>query len=247
MTGIATTILTKPTERWLVVVHKRDPKVRDVQKAIERHLPADVRANVAFIQWGSHVATNDYADVPNLILAGTLFMRPSFYVALTHLAQDRPTAPGFASRKDIERTTRGEHANLVLQAICRGRVRKSDGPRCLPMDAYLIAASNSGIGEALTTIFPGCTVVAWDPLGEADGGPVAAAEEFLQRELARGKQRVSYKTIQETIGVTSKHFAERVTARPEWARVMDRLGLETYGGTRRARGVQRRGPIRLAA
>src|ERR1700758_2172376 len=95
--------------------------------------------NVSFIPWGNHVATNEYVDVPDLILAGTLFMKPSHYVALTHLAQDRPTDAGFAPDDAVERTTLGEHANLILQAVCRGRVRKSNGAQCLPMDAYLIA------------------------------------------------------------------------------------------------------------
>ncbi|HVA62748.1 MAG TPA: hypothetical protein VNF74_03405 [Terriglobales bacterium] len=185
--------------------------------------------------------------MPNLILAGTLFMRPSHYVALTHLAQDRPTASGFADKEDVERTTRGEHANLILQAICRGRVRKSDGPHCLPMDAYIIADPRSGIGETLATVFPGCTVAPWDPLGTSRGGPVGRAEEFLRRSLADGKTRIAFKDIQRAVGVPPKHFAARVTGKAEWKQVIIRLGLETYGGTRRARGVQLRERMRLAA
>jgi hypothetical protein len=95
------------------------------------------------------MATNVFASTPNVILAGTLFMRDSYYTALTHLAQDRDVSPGLIGQADVDRTMRGEHANLVLQALCRGRVRKSDDARCLPMTAYVIASTLSGIPEDL--------------------------------------------------------------------------------------------------
>jgi hypothetical protein len=75
--GIAETILTRPRQRWLVVAHKSGSQVGDVEKGIRRHLNSNVGDNVSVITWGHHMATNDYADVPNVILAGTLFMRDS--------------------------------------------------------------------------------------------------------------------------------------------------------------------------
>ena len=224
--GIAATIKTKPAERWLVVVHRRDPKVRDVQRAIESRLPATILPNVAFVTWGNHVATNSHADVPNLILAGTLFMRPSYYVALTHLAQDRPTAPGFADPADVETTTRGEHANLVLQAICRGRVRKSDGERCLPMAAYLIAGPRSGIGGTLTTIFPGCAVVPWEPLRSPPKGHLLTALGFVKLALSRGASTISYAAIRQHAGVDRRNFGRLVSQRLEWREGVEALGVE---------------------
>ena len=238
--GVVETIQTKPTERWLVVTHKKDAKVGNVEWEVKKRLPPEVKPNVSFITWGNHVATNEHVDVPNLILAGTLFMKPSHYVALTHLAQDRPTEAGFAPDDAIERTTQGEHANLVLQAVCRGRVRKSDGDRCLPMDAYLIATKRSGIGDLLPTIFPGCTVLRWDPLSEKQTltPSLRAAREFLQRELAKGITEVTYRDLQVALRISPKKFPERVSQRPEWPELIAGLGLETYGGTKRARGVR---------
>ena len=90
----------------------------------------------------------------------------------------------------------GEHANLVLQAVCRGRVPKSNGAQCLPMDAYLVATKRSGIGELLPTIFPGCRVLKWDPLSEGQTltPSLRAAREFLQK--ARGVTEVTYRDLQ---------------------------------------------------
>jgi hypothetical protein len=76
--GMADTILSKPDEQWLAVVHKPDKKVKNVEKAIRRRLSTSVGANLQVITWGQHMAPNEYADVPNVILAGTLFMRDSY-------------------------------------------------------------------------------------------------------------------------------------------------------------------------
>jgi hypothetical protein len=84
--GIAETINSKPEEDWLVVHHKDGIGV-DCVPELQKRIAGD-GARVKFLHWGNHHATNDYADVPNVILAGTLFYRPSYYEALTRLAAD---------------------------------------------------------------------------------------------------------------------------------------------------------------
>jgi hypothetical protein len=64
--GIAKTIDGKPTERWLVVCHKTDGRVGNVEKAVTDLLSAIPKDNVQFITWGNHSATNEFADVPNV-------------------------------------------------------------------------------------------------------------------------------------------------------------------------------------
>ena len=238
--GIAKTILTRPDEQWLVVIHKADPKVKNVDNAIRRHLPPEVRAKVKMLPWGQHMATNEHADVPNLILAGTLFMRPSYYLALTHLARDQPTVTGLATIEDVQRTTQGEHANLVLQAICRGRVRKSDGNKCRTMNAYVIASPRSGIGDALPTIFPGCNVKHWDPMARTvtPKGKLGEAIIFVRQRIAEGAQRISYVDVQKAIGSNSKVFQRDVTTRREWLEAITALNLEPAGGRRRMTGLR---------
>ena len=73
MNGIAATIRSKPDERWLVITHKADGE--GLLKAIPdlaQKLNVPNSENVSFLTWGSEKATNDFVDVPNLILAGTL-------------------------------------------------------------------------------------------------------------------------------------------------------------------------------
>jgi hypothetical protein len=93
--------MAKPSEEWLVVFHK------EFKAEIEKRLADNKRVHL--VHWGEHQATNDYAAVPNVILAGTLFYRPSYYEALTRLVVDRrPVQGGIdpAMEKDV---TIGEH------------------------------------------------------------------------------------------------------------------------------------------
>lgn len=238
--GIATTIATKPTEPWLVVVHKPGRGIADVDRRIRRHLSATTAAKVRTITWGQHMAVNDYQDVPNVILAGTLFMRESHYVALTHLVQDRPTAPGLVSNDDIRRTRIGEHANHVLQALCRGRVRKLNGTQCLPMDAYIVAASASGIPDVLPGIFPGCQVTDWSPLGKKLTGRVARALETVRTSFAAGAPHLTYGEIAARVGADRKDFKREIVASPAWRGAMTDLGLEEAVVAKRGeRGLRR--------
>jgi hypothetical protein len=88
-------------------------------------------------------------------------------------------AQGAIGRATLDEVTLGEHRHLVLQALCRGSVRRCQGTECAPCDAYIIAATRSGIPAALPDIFPGCRVVRWQPVQKALSGKVKEAAEFL--------------------------------------------------------------------
>jgi hypothetical protein len=92
ITGIANTIDTKPDEAWLVVHHKGAGF--DVERDVMRLIKKPRTGRIQFINWGRHDATNDYADIPNIILAGTLFYRPSYYEALARLSTKPPPPSG---------------------------------------------------------------------------------------------------------------------------------------------------------
>jgi hypothetical protein len=79
--GVANTINSKPTEKWLVVHHKD----AEFEAKVRILLNADA-TEVRFLNWGAHDATNEFADVPNVILAGTLFLRSSQYEAIGRAA-----------------------------------------------------------------------------------------------------------------------------------------------------------------
>ncbi len=144
----------KRDQDWLVVTHKPTKNAPDLAEMIQQELP-EMTGRVHCITWGNHMATSEYAEVSNVVLCGTLFMTPAHNAALTSLCQHKAVEEGLASLEDIRLTERGETADGVFQAICRGRVRRSDGGACLPMDAYVIATPGSGMEEILRQCFPG--------------------------------------------------------------------------------------------
>jgi hypothetical protein len=144
--GIVATIKTRPEEPWLIVHHKAGIDM-DFEAEVRDRLPL-FGPTVHFLHWGAHDATNQFAHVPNVILAGTLFLRLSDYEALGRLASAYPSSRGRYDDDEIRRMMLGEHRHMILQALCRGLVRKCVGDGCPPSRAYIIASSRSGIGRS---------------------------------------------------------------------------------------------------
>ncbi|MGE4480573.1 hypothetical protein [Acidocella sp.] len=247
--GIAETITTKPDESWLVVTHKDKSGVVPFVKALADLLPnrAVLAGNmsgdrtgpvVRVITWGQHMAVNHYREFPNVILAGTLFMRDSAAIALTHLAQGRKVAAGFRPKAEIKTTYNGEIRHHVLQALCRGRVRQLEEERCGAMTAYVIASEHSGIKNMLPEIFPGCEVFAWREVPKRPGKKLDAAIGYLRDRTEAGAQAISYQEIQDHAGVKSDHFAREVTNQQLWKEALMETGWQP-DRPRRPRGLER--------
>lgn len=226
--GIASTINSKSTEEWLVVHHKTESSF-DVVSGVTDLLQMS-KDKVHFVHWGNHHGTNAYAHVKNVILAGTLFYRPSYYESMGRLGS------GF---KSTERLTKGdfndvmigEHRHLVLQALCRGSVRQCFGDVCAPCDAYIIASVSSGIGEALPEIFPGSKVTPWKPLGTALRGKVRHAAGIIIESLEIDpKGLIKFKNVMSAIGMTdTKNFRRSIRGHSDFIEVMAGEGIIECG------------------
>lgn len=229
---IAMVIDSKPGEPWLVVHHmaagKSDPK-----KAIKRWMKTDL-SRIHFIHWGTHQATNDYKDIANLVLAGTLFMPESKYLGLAHASSGIPTdeelPPGLVA--DIRL---GEHGHAILQALCRASVRGSQGERCKPCEAYIIASKGSGIRPALRDWFPGCQVKTWKPRHKPLKGQVKEAVAYIERRVSIDPGAViSFGELMGALGIADKsNFNKTIRKHNGFQTAIQRLGLEevaTDGG-----------------
>ena len=125
----------------------------------------------------------------------------------------------------------GEHANLILQALCRGSVRLCDGVQAHKCDAYIIAAAKTGIPDALPGIFPGCSIVPWGAVDDLDkrlkGKTREAVDYILDRFDTCGLRgdelydfAVTFKEVMKAIGPIAKqtwndirrddHFREKL-------------------------------------
>jgi len=223
--GVVLTVLRKPDEDWLVVHHKSEYGIPNVPREIARQLPAEVSERVHFVPWGRHQASNEWADVGNVILAGTLFLRPSHYAALTHMTQGKPVGTSTVSDEDVAATALGEHKHLLLQAIGRGRVRKLDADRCLPMEAFVIADTRSGIPGCLAEVFPGCKVRRWTPIKAELTGKLREAVDYIDQVLAVGIPELPEANVRKTLGVTANNWGKLVANRAEWSDALAARGV----------------------
>lgn len=232
--GIAKTIDTKPTERWLVVCHKPSDKSGNTEQTVRALLTSTPQESVSFISWGNHSATNEFAEVPNIILAGTLFYPDSGYEALKRLASGRRATDGRVTTDEMQETKLGEHAHLILQALCRGSVRKCDGGHCHKAEAWIIAAKASGIRGHLPRIFPGCAVTTWRPIPRGMEGLSATVFDYVKTWATTAKvgSVLSFRAIQKALGVTGREFQDQTRrgADGEGLReALEEIGVEEHG------------------
>jgi len=232
--GIVSTIMSKPDEEWLIVTHKPGGKVRNIQRAIVDMLGGDFdTSKLHFINWGRHMATNEYANVQNVILAGTLFFRPSHYEALGRLAADRHPSHDY-SKEDQERIAKGEHLHGILQALCRGSVRQCRGDSCAPCNAYVIASVGSGIPQALPTVFPGARIHDWKPKGRVLKGKVLEALAYIDQRLAQGNEVIKFTEVKKAIGMRdSSNFYSDIRQHEDFRAELAERGLVEWGSNRK--------------
>jgi len=241
--GIVSTINSKPDEEWLVVCHK-PTRNYDVESSVRDLIGID-KDNVHFITWGNHQATNEFSHVKNVILAGTLFYRSSHLEALGRLAAGRHADQGRYTCKERRKVELGEHAHLVLQALCRGAVRVCEEGMCSPCDAYIIASTKSGIERSLPRIFPGCNVVRWKPVKSVLTGKVKEAVEFIDGWFEDNPQEdfLPFRTVMKTMGMKSaSNFRKAVRQHSGFMEAMDDRFIREHG-----KGKYRTGFLRLSA
>lgn len=134
------------------------------------------------------------------------------------------------SDEDVQEILIGEHGHLILQALCRGRVRRCDQSRCPPTNAYLIASKRSGIAEQLPKIFPGARVEPWRPVRKALTGKVAEAITYIQGRLEADPHGLI--TFQEVATATRwknpRDFKKSVRRHPDFIFALDELGIEEF-------------------
>lgn len=173
--GVAKTVATRPSEQWLVVHHKPTESY-DLEKLVKDRLGAGADS-VSFLTWGRHDATNEFASIPNVILAGVLFKPKAVYEATGRAAARFPSSSGeFAVTDEVQR---GEHAHGILQALCRGSARHLRDGCCPASRAFIIAHQGSGIPAMLPDLFPGATVEEWLPVPKPLTGHAENAFQYL--------------------------------------------------------------------
>ncbi|PCJ07940.1 MAG: hypothetical protein COB16_09655 [Rhodobacteraceae bacterium] len=232
---------TKPNERWLVI-HQKDA----LQGKLPKHVQEMVQGApdlISFLHWGAHQGTNAYSDITNVILAGTLFLPDCQYIGLTHLSAKVPITdelPDVAIRK----TRLGEHQHFILQGLCRASVRGSNGDKCKPCNAYIIAANGSGIRGELAKTFPGCTLSTWRPIGKKLKGQKAEAIYYVRTFFENEPDGILLLAdLRKALGITDASNFNRVIRKHEDFKIaLEAQGVDevTTGKTKYPNALQRR-------
>lgn len=223
LSEVASVIEQRPSEPWLIVHHREIGREKFERRLRERGCRPE---RIEFVTWGSHQGTNAFADIPNVILAGTLFMPEGHYQGLAF------ASAGLAVHSDlpsdlVDTVQQGENCDLVLQALCRGQARGNDGTRCKPCNAYIIASKGSGIRKSLPKVFPGCRVVDWQPQHKPPRGKVAEAIAHLEKRLSLDPQAtIQFAELMRTLEIPDKsNFNRTIRKQHDFKLAVERLGL----------------------
>jgi hypothetical protein len=236
-------------EKWLVVYpqladhfdHKRKQWTAiDIPTLLRERVPNPER--LSFVYWGGSEfrATNEFRDIRNVMLAGTHFMPEPAYQALARLSLGLP-AEERVKPEISRRIKQGEHANYILQAVCRAAVRQSIGADCGHCSVYVIAAKGSGIPEMLKSgaIFPKATVRTWMPVAAKAGSKVRVALDLIEREFKDPTMTgLPTSWIANEMNMDRNNFNKRVLQDPLFLNGLAQLGLE-YVSQRRGGFIQR--------
>ena len=208
--AIYDTINTAIDAHWLVVHHKfKTDDGFDLRELIDSGVnktSQEAEANIDYLSWGNHSATNAFKDVDHIILAGTLFYRPENYEAISNAATGK-TSSGAIDVEAVTKTRLGESLHGILQAACRGSVRNIREGIAQPCDVFLIAKKGNGIADQLQHIFPGCQVLEWVPEPPKLSGRAMELFTCLQDHFARAPQTdYRFKDLMKVLSMSSQQL-----------------------------------------
>jgi hypothetical protein len=217
--GIASAIRERPDQEWLVVHFKDGGLEKDLLGLVPEGTV------VHFVHWGRHDATNAYAEIPNVVIAGLNFYQPSSYVALAQLALDhKPYQDGLVPPEVVSAIKEGEQCHGLLQAVCRTRIRK--GITGEKVNAYVIARASQS-RHLIERTFPGATIDDWEPVEKPLTGKVGTAVKFIIAHLDQFPGAVlPFKDIMVVVEMPDRNnFRRNIRNHEDLKRTLEQRGI----------------------
>lgn len=121
-----------------------------------------------FITWGTHTATNEFSDVPHIVVIGLYQMPLKEIVGMVYGTSSKPMSAEL-NPNELELARMGEMRHHLFQAIGRGQtrnMRNGDVPEGSTVDIISSGWGPMGFKNPLDTLsdmFPGATVLPWHP------------------------------------------------------------------------------------
>jgi hypothetical protein len=225
---IVKVINSRPTEEFLIFRQKEHEELKaDIEKLVTNP------ERVKFSHWGIHTATNDHADIPNVIISSLLTYRLADYEALARASATLRTSTGTIDDAELNRFKTAEHAHHLLQAVCRGRVRKAVGAGCPESRVWLIAPKGVIPDAVLNNIFPNCNIQKWDVHEELKGTRERSYKYILGR-ITSHNSSVSALAVRKHLGMTQSNFKRDVLQNDTFIHALEhrKIRLEIRGNNR---------------
>lgn len=223
--GIADAANSKPTEAFLVVLAKEFCGREEEGKV---SVPPDLSSmilnpeRISIVNWGRHVGTNDFREVPNIVIVSAYNYGDKAYDALA-LAS---SANRLGQVSLVARHTQvGEILiHNVYQAVCRGKARMCDGAVAGEATAYLIMRDTTETRNRIAQAFPGCSIGPWTPCPPTK----EKKHDLILRTLldALGSaEKVSFKSLTEACGGRGESYLTKIVKAPKFTEAMKAHGI----------------------
>lgn len=213
----------------VLVIHHRQIKKRDPDMVRLITGLINPKAKVHYCNWGKHTATNKYAHIKHVILAGILQYNEAQYEAHGRAAKKAKTEEEF-DENDFQKTRFGEIAHNIFQAACRGEARKTENGDCpVGCHLYLIFSTDKKRGfpkEGLNRIFPKAPVIDWLPIWELKGNNLKVVEA-IKKVVDDQIKRISIDDLGRLTGITNRSVLNTSLKAPviHAALADDKIGL----------------------
>lgn len=192
-------------ENVLIFTFKASLKGPDIPSLLEddlKELGTDM-SRIHISTWGRHDSTNEFSEVPNVILLGILHP-PALTLAGQMIGQQNDlTAP--LGKDRLEDAMQGEVAHYAYQALSRGTCRSVVDGQAKPMRAWLLHYNHQAL-DLMKDRMPGAKWVPWEAvhlrtLGEQKVERVARNIAHCLEGLGKDIHRASVKALKVTLGV----------------------------------------------
>ena len=219
-------------EKVLVVGYKSWFKLRGVTEtklkdALQARLSVPDKARMAWLEYGSHTATNDYREVKHVLLLGLNFIPRAAGHAASGAALDLDLKREHPTEDQIREIHRGMLMDSTLQALLRGNARNSVAGDCGEMEAVVFQTKISGLSDCdYLTMFPGVKLVHDRVLlpEKPLRGRLQELAAIVTRRLSAGETEFTNPSLYDEMGMARQDFAALVK-KPEWLAYITGLGL----------------------
>ena len=164
-----------------------DAKVR----VKERQGDADVmieRNRFNFLTWGNETSLSSFSFCRNVICVGILHRSHLEISGLIAGQADNLLLE--INQEEIQEAVKGEVNHCLYQALARGSIRKIQGNKTMPMNAWIIDKLND-VHERLSVVLPGAQWLEWQPKYLVTEGKIAKMAKRIKVYLDNIPENVS--------------------------------------------------------